>query len=174
MVSSRYRTWLVRAFLYPPLLTAGWLAGVPVAGAQPAAATTAIELVSRRDGVHDGSPGWKFDSLRHDLGSDGRTLTPAASASHGSPRTKRDSIKNGLLIGAAVGSVLSVFGTKMADCPPPSERCPGTKALGIAITVATGAAMGAGIDFLVDVKSPGLAPARSMQRDILVAGRLRW
>lgn len=176
MFSNRHGTRICRVFLYPPLLAAGWLVGVPMAaGAQPVA-DVATEVVSRGDGVPDRGLGWDFDSLRQDLGSDGQTSTPAASASDASRKTERDSIKNGLLIGAAVGTVLAVLGAKAGDCPSsPRESCPGTKALGIAITVATGAAIGAGIDLLVDVKaSPGAVTPTSMQRDILVAGRLRW
>src|SRR5690606_21717256 len=79
--------------------------------------------------------------------------------------SKRDSVRNGLIIGAAVAAALSIFGTQIADCPDGKESCAGTKALGIGFTIAAGAAIGAGIDLLFEVNhAPStLKPARIRQ-----------
>ncbi len=166
-----------RVVLYRVLLAVGWLACAPMAaGAQPLADTATV-LASSRECVPDRDLGRDVDARCEGLGADAQTATPPASAGGTSPATPRDSIKNGLLIGAAVAAVVSIFASKMADCPDGADgRCPGTKALGIAITVATGAAIGAGIDLLLTVDaSPGaVTPTGVRRRDVFVAGRISW
>ncbi len=176
MLSTRHSARTCRVDVYPLLLAACWIACVPMeAGAQPAAAVP-TELISRLAIVPDRDVGRASDSLAEGLESNGQAAAPAPSPTRKSPAAKRDSIKNGLLIGAAVGAVLSGFGTQIADCPGHGGgSCPGFRALGIAVTVATGAAIGAGIDLLFAVDpGPGGATRTGVRRGILVAGRIRW
>lgn len=175
MISNRHGARTRRVYLYPLLLAACWIACVPMeAGAQPAA-NVPTELISRLEIVPDRDFGRASASLAEGLDSHVQAAAPAPSPTR-KPPAKRDSIKNGLLIGAAVGAVLSVLSSKIADCPDSAEgSCPGTKALGIAVTVATGAAIGAGVDLLFAVDpGPGGATRTGVRRGMFVSGRLRW
>lgn len=171
MVVNRHSARPCRAYLCPLLLAACWTMCMPIeAGAQPAAIGT-TELISRLETVHDRDFWRAPDSLAQSFGSNVQAPAPAPS-----PTARRDSIKNGLLIGAAVGAVLSILSSKIADCPDSAEgSCPGTKVLGIAVTVVTGAAIGAGVDLLFAVDpGPGGATRPGVRRSIFVSGRIRW
>jgi hypothetical protein len=148
---------------------------MPFTAAAHPVADVAAEQVSRPETSSGRGPVPLFDSIAK-VDSDAQPAPPASPAAGTTRAASRDSIRNGLLIGAAVAAAVSILGTRMADCPDGAEECPGTKALGIALTVATGAAIGAGIDLLFAVDAgPGrrLAPA-GMRRDMFVAGRIKW
>lgn len=165
-----------RAYLRPLLVAACWIACIPMeAGAQPVAEVP-TQVISRLEIVPDRDIGRAPDSLAQRFGSNVQTSAPAPSPTPNSPTVKRDSIKNGLLVGATVGAVLSVLSSKMADCPDSAEgSCPGTKALMIAFTTATGAAIGAGIDVLFAVDTwPGGATPAGRRRGLLVSSGIRW
>ena len=163
-----------RSLLCAWLLAAGWIMSLPTeAGAQPAA-EVATALASRPDRV--AAPGLVLDSLAQYPDSKGLGAGLPLPSAGTSRSPSRDSIKNGVLLGAAVAAALSVVGSKIADCPDAARSCPGTKALGIGLTVAAGAAIGAGLDLLfsVDAGFPGAAAPTAVRHDIVVAGRIRW
>lgn len=176
MARNRQSARTHRACLRPLLLAACWIACMPMeAGAQPVAEVP-TEVISRLEIVPGRDIGRSPDSLAQRFGSNVQTSAPAPSPTPNSPTAKRDSIKNGLLVGAAVGAVLSVLSSRMADCPDSAEgSCPGTKALMIAFTTAAGAGIGAGIDLLFAVDAgPWKVTPMGVRRNILVAGRIRW
>jgi hypothetical protein len=116
------------------------------------------------------------ESLRAAIRTDGQTFMPVSAQTLATPQaTRRDSLKNGLIIGGAIAGAMAILGTKLADCPDARDTCPGAKALGIAGTVAAGAALGGAIDLLIDVR-PAPAPftPTPMRRNVVVGGRVRW
>lgn len=182
MISNRHSERACLVYLYASLLAVCWIAGMPTeAGAQPAA-NVPTELISRNQIVPDRDFGRASDSLVQSLGPSMQASAPGPSPAPNSPMARRDSIKNGLLIGAAVVATLGVLSWGIADCPDSAKdpdaakgRCPGAKALGLAVAVATGAAIGAGIDLLFAVDpGPGGTTRAGARRGILVSGRIRW
>ncbi len=85
---------------------------------------------------------------------------------------KRDSLKNGALIGAVVGLAMGFVTAGISDCPgyEPGGSCSGFRAVTFATSVGMYAAMGTGIDALVRGRStiyaaPSVARTRSLQFD---------
>lgn len=63
---------------------------------------------------------------------------------------KRDSVRNGVLIGAAVGVALGLVAAGISDCPgEPAGHCPGFRATAFVMSTAIYTAMGVGIDLMV-------------------------
>jgi hypothetical protein len=62
-----------------------------------------------------------------------------------------DSLRNGALIGAAVGVAMGLLAAGMSDCPgtDPGGGCAGTRAAALVLSTGIYAAVGAGIDALV-------------------------
>jgi hypothetical protein len=117
MVSRVHRIRIGRWPLLSLLLAAGWLVGVPMpAGAQPVA-DGATELVGRRDGVSNRVLAGDLESRHQEVGADSQTSTPASSASDAARRTKRDSVKNGLLIGPVSASSRADVAERLSEGP---------------------------------------------------------
>lgn len=57
-----------------------------------------------------------------------------------------DSLKNGALIGAAVGALAGFFSAGLADCPGARDSCGGSRVAFFALAVGTYTAIGTGID----------------------------
>jgi len=94
-----------------------------------------------------------------------------------------DSLRNGALIGAVIGTAAGWFVTRLADCPGdnPGGPCPGARAAGFALSIGTYAAIGAGIDALVVgrttwYEAPAASRSARMPRPWRVASNLslRW
>lgn len=95
-----------------------------------------------------------------------------------------DSVRNGALIGAGIGVALGLAAALIADCPAPEPggSCPGTRAAGLAISIAAYTGIGIGIDALVAGRTtlyPGAAPGAPEARHTGQAPRmlrvsLRW
>lgn len=62
---------------------------------------------------------------------------------------KRDSLKNGVLIGAGVGLAMGIIGAGISDCPESRQRCGGARAALLGFSIGVYAGFGAGIDALV-------------------------
>jgi hypothetical protein len=63
---------------------------------------------------------------------------------------KRDSLKNGTLIGAAVGAIMGLIAAGISDCPgDPGGTCGGLRVATFATSMGVYTALGAGIDALI-------------------------
>jgi hypothetical protein len=64
---------------------------------------------------------------------------------------KRDSLKNGTLIGAAVGVAMGLVAAGISDCPGthPGGACPGFRAATVVASTGVYAALGVGVDALI-------------------------
>ena len=64
---------------------------------------------------------------------------------------KRDSLKNGTLIGAAIGVVMGLASAGISDCPGPRPggACPGARAALALVSTGMYAGIGAGVDALI-------------------------
>jgi hypothetical protein len=64
---------------------------------------------------------------------------------------KRDSLRNGTIIGAIVGVGMGLVAAGLSDCPGehPGGNCAGFRAAGVAVSTGVYAGLGAGIDALV-------------------------
>ena len=81
-----------------------------------------------------------------------RLQEPVSPAPASPPTTKRrDSLKNGAIIGGAIGLALGLIGSGIADCPgdDPSGSCPGARVGGVVLSTAIWAGIGVGVDALV-------------------------
>ena len=95
---------------------------------------------------------------------------------------KRDSLRNGIIIGAVFGLATGVLTSGLADCPGSSDECPAFRIAGPVVSTAFYAAVGAGIDALVAGRTAVyVAPVTSMQaarstqgRQVALNLRLRW
>lgn len=93
-----------------------------------------------------------------------------------------DPLKNGALIGAAIGALGGLFAMGLADCPDGSgEGCAGTRAAGFLVSVGLYTAVGAGIDAAIKGRTV-LYRAHPANRVAIAAGpgtvavrfNLRW
>jgi len=64
---------------------------------------------------------------------------------------KRDSLKNGTLIGLAIGAGMGLMTAAISDCPgnDPGGSCGGARAAAVAVSMGVYSAIGAGVDALV-------------------------
>jgi len=64
---------------------------------------------------------------------------------------KRDSLKNGTLIGAAVGVAMGLAAAGLSDCPGrhPGGACPGSRAAVALVSTGMYAGIGAGVDAII-------------------------
>jgi hypothetical protein len=90
---------------------------------------------------------------------------PAAAtpASPSPPKKRHDSLKNGAIIGGAIGLALGLLGSGIADCPgdDPGGSCPWARAGGVVVSTAFWAGIGIGLDALVtDRTHAASAPRR--------------
>lgn len=86
---------------------------------------------------------------------------------------KRDSIKNGTLIGAAVGVVMGLAAAGISDCPGihPGGACPGLRAVTVLTSTGMYAGLGAGMDALIRGRTTLYeAPPQSSKRSALGRG----
>lgn len=63
--------------------------------------------------------------------------------------TQGDSLKNGALIGAAVGALGGLFASGFADCPDAEDSCAGSRVAFFAVSTGIYTAIGVGIDALI-------------------------
>jgi hypothetical protein len=77
---------------------------------------------------------------------------------------KGDSLKNGALIGVAVGAVMGGLAALGGDCPGAASSCPGARAGFILAGTATWAAIGVAIDALIPGRTPLWTTAGSRRR----------
>lgn len=94
-----------------------------------------------------------------------------------------DSLRNGVQIGALVGSALGLLAAGMSDCPGSGGgRCPGTRFAGFVLSTGVYAALGAGIDALVVgrttlYEAPAAAPRLALTPSdgrVAMNLRLQW
>jgi hypothetical protein len=64
---------------------------------------------------------------------------------------KRDSLKNGTVIGAVTGIMMGVLAAGMSDCPgdEPGGNCAALRATALALSIGVYAGLGAGVDALI-------------------------
>jgi hypothetical protein len=64
---------------------------------------------------------------------------------------KRDSLKNGTVIGAVAGIVMGMLAAGMSDCPgdEPGGNCAALRATALALSIGVYAGLGAGVDALI-------------------------
>ena len=81
---------------------------------------------------------------------------------------KRDSLKNGTIIGAAVGVAMGLVAAGVSDCPGthPAGACPASRAAIVVVSAGTYAALGAGVDAVIRgrttlYEAPPQSPTRS-------------
>ena len=76
------------------------------------------------------------------------------------PTKRRDSLKNGAIIGGVIGFALGLVASGIADCPgdDPSGSCPGARVGGLMISTAFWAGVGIGLDALVTDRTHAVAP----------------
>ena len=149
---------------------AAGLAGAPCAAAEPV--TKACPLREAAEGTCDEA------SLA-------RLQDPAAPAPASPPPAKRrDSLKNGAIIGGAIGLALGLLASGIADCPgdDPSGSCPAARVGGVVLSTAFWAGIGVGLDALVTDRTNAVAapagPTRNRVRTLpprpSLAMSLRW
>ena len=83
---------------------------------------------------------------------------------------KRDSLKNGTLIGAAVGVAMGLLAAGLSDCPGahPGGACPGFRAATVVASTGIYTGLGAGIDALIRGRTTLYgAPPQSPRRPAL-------
>ncbi len=171
-MTSRRRT--LRSVLCTLALTAPVLAWSPTAAAQSVPDMPAVALDAHEYAPDNGLLR-NIGSLVEHLAVDVPANTNAVQDNGQTTVPRRDSLKNGMIIGATVVGLMSVFGTQIADCPNAAERCPGMRALGLVLGTAMGAGIGAGIDALltVDTTHRAVTPTGGPRR-IAVAHRVTW
>jgi hypothetical protein len=113
-----------------------------------------------------------------------RVQDPAPPASPSpTPARRRDSLKNGAIIGGAIGLALGLIGSGIADCPgdDPSGSCPAARVGGVVLSTAIWAGIGVGVDALVADRTHAIAPPVSPGRTRLrppppsaLAVTMRW
>ena len=90
-----------------------------------------------------------------------RWQDPAATAPATPPPAKRrDSLKNGAIIGGVIGFALGLVASGIADCPgdDPSGSCPAARVGGVVVSTAFWAGIGIGLDALVTDRTNAVAP----------------
>jgi len=86
---------------------------------------------------------------------------------------KRDSLKNGTLIGAAVGVAMGLLAAGISDCPGnhPGGACPGLRAATVVASTGFYTGLGAGVDALIRGRTTLYeAPPQSPKRSALGGG----
>jgi hypothetical protein len=84
---------------------------------------------------------------------------------------KRDSLKNGTIVGAIVGVAMGLAAAGISDCPgdDPGGSCGGVRAATFAVSAGMYTAIGAGIDALIRGRSTiYAAPTSSLTRAALI------
>ena len=114
-----------------------------------------------------------------------RLQDPAPAAPATPPPTKRrDSLKNGAIIGGAIGLAIGLVAAGISDCPgdDPGGSCPAARAGGVVVSTAVWAGIGIGLDALVTDRTHAIAPSASHTRNRSrtlpprpsLAMRVRW
>src|SRR5688572_7873113 len=99
MAKNRQSAQVRRASMRPLLLAACWIACMPMEAGAQAAANLSTELVNRVESVCNGDCGLASEPLAQRFGTKIQASAPAPSSHPQTPAARRDSIKNGLLIG---------------------------------------------------------------------------
>ena len=112
------------------------------------------------------------------------SAAPAPASAPTAPARRRDSLKNGAIIGGAIGFALGLIGSSIADCPgdDPSGSCPAARVGGVVLSTAIWSGIGVGVDALVadrtmalsPLATPGRARTRALPPRPSLAMRLRW
>ena len=80
------------------------------------------------------------------------------------PSKRRDSLKNGAIIGGAIGFAIGLVAAGISDCPgdDPSGSCPASRAGALVVSTAVWTGIGIGLDALVADRTAAIAtpPAR--------------
>lgn len=113
-----------------------------------------------------------------------RLQAPAPPATATPPAKRRDSLKNGAIIGGSIGLALGLLASGISDCPGdnPSGSCPAARVGGVVVSTAVWAGIGIGLDALVTDRTHAVGPPASRLRNRLrtlpprpsLAMRLRW
>lgn len=83
---------------------------------------------------------------------------------------KRDSLKNGVIVGAVVGTVMGLFTAAIADCPSNhAEGCLGSRAGLAVLSAVTYTGMGVGLDALVRGRTTVYDRESRLQRSSVAA-----
>jgi hypothetical protein len=88
---------------------------------------------------------------------DQSSATPATATA--APARRRDSLKNGAIIGGVIGFALGLVAAGISDCPgdDPSGSCPAARAGGVIVSTALWTGIGIGFDALVADRTAGIA-----------------
>ena len=112
-----------------------------------------------------------------------RLQEPAPAPATAAPAKKRDSLRNGAIIGGAIGLAIGIVASGIADCPgdDPSGSCPAARVGGVVVSTALWAGVGIGLDALVTDRTNAVAsparPARGRMRPLpppSLRMTLRW
>lgn len=144
----------VRRFAFVVVVTTGIIAA-PQVGAERLRAVCSLR--SAAEGACDDAAIARLQ--------DPAPATPAATSP--APARRRDSLKNGAIIGGLIGLAFGVLGSSIADCPgdDPGGSCPGTRVGGVIMSTALWAGIGIGVDAMVTDRTPALAsPGKSGPR----------
>ena len=122
----------------------------PVAGGWPGLKPDQLETVYVRDTTGVETTGkllaWSADSLILWIDGSERRIN----RNEVTRVEKRDSLRNGVIAGAVVGSVMGVMTAGIADCPSSRESgCLGTRAALAVFSTVTYTGLGVGIDALI-------------------------
>ena len=113
------------------------------------------------------------------------SLTPIQDPATPPQTTKRrDSLKNGAIIGGAIGLAIGLLGSGIADCPgdDPSGSCPWARVGGVVVSTAIFMGIVVGLDALVTERTNAVTPPASRTRNLIrtlpprpsLAMTLRW
>jgi len=91
---------------------------------------------------------------------------------------KRDSLRNGTLIGLAVGAAMGLLAAGISDCPgeDPGGSCAGVRATTVAVSMGVYTGLGAGIDALIRGRTTiyERRGAASSLRAVVPLARVTW
>jgi hypothetical protein len=160
--------------MFALLVTTGIVATRPVDAAEPPPAVCSLRAAAAGTCVAASVARWQ----------DPAAPPPASGSAAPPPTRKRDSLKNGAIIGGAIGFAVGLIGSGIADCPgdDPSGSCPAARVAGVVLSTAIWSGIGVGVDALVADRtmafSPPGAPGRTRTRALpprpSLAMRLRW